>query len=62
MGERRKASHQSRLRGLLAQRLLEHVDKCLPAGEFDRLVEAIAARQTDPYTAAESLVKRALDA
>ena len=61
-GERRKASHQSRLRGLLAQRLLEHAEKRLPAGEFERQVEAMAARQTDPYSAAESLMKRALDA
>ena len=50
--QRRKASHESRLRGLLAQRLLEHVEKRLPSGEFDRLVEAIAARRTDPYSAA----------
>jgi LAO/AO transport system kinase len=61
-GERRKASHQSRLRGLLAQRLLEHAEQRLPSGEFDRLVDAVAARQTDPYTAADSLMKRALDA
>ena len=59
---RRKASHESRLRGLVAQRLLEHVEKRLPDGEFARSVEAVAARQTDPYSAAASLVSRALDA
>jgi LAO/AO transport system kinase len=59
---RRKASHESRLRGLLAQRLLEHAEKQLPSGEFERLVEAVATRQTDPYSAAASLMKRALDA
>ena len=59
--QRRKASHESRLRGLLAQRLLEHVEKRLPAGEFDRLVEAIAARRTDPYSAAAQLMSQALD-
>jgi LAO/AO transport system kinase len=59
--QRRKASHESRLRGLLAQRLLEHVEKRLPTGEFDRLVEAIAARRTDPYSAAARLMSQALD-
>jgi LAO/AO transport system kinase len=57
---RRKASHESRLRGLLAQRLLEHAEKQLPPGEFERLVEAVSARQTDPYSAAASLMSRAL--
>jgi len=59
--QRRKASHESRLRGLLAQRLLEHVEKRLPAGEFERLVDAVAARRTDPYSAAASLMSLVLD-
>jgi LAO/AO transport system kinase len=59
--QRRKASHESRLRGILAQRLLEHVEKRLPSGEFDRLVEAVAARRTDPYSAAARLMSQALD-
>jgi LAO/AO transport system kinase len=58
---RRKASHESRLRGVLAQRLLEHVEKRLPSGEFERLVEEVAARRTDPYSAAARLMSRALD-
>jgi hypothetical protein len=33
----------------------------LPSGEFDRLVEAIAARRTDPYSAAAQLMSQALD-
>jgi LAO/AO transport system kinase len=60
--QRRKASHESRLRTLLAQRLLEHVEMRLPPGEFDRLVEAIAARRTDPYSAAVRLMNQVLDA
>jgi LAO/AO transport system kinase len=59
--QRRIASHESRLRGILAQRLLEHVEKRLPPGEFDRLVGAIAARRTDPYSAAARLMSQALD-
>jgi LAO/AO transport system kinase len=58
---RRRASHASRLRELLAQRLLEHVERRLPEGEFERLVEAVALRQTDPYSAAARLVKQGLD-
>jgi putative protein kinase ArgK-like GTPase of G3E family len=60
--QRRKASHASRLRELLAQRLLERVEKRLPPGEFERLVEAIADRTTDPYSAAARLMSQALDA
>ena len=59
--QRRKASHESRLRAILAQRLLEHVEKRLPSGEFDRLVESITARRTDPYSAAARLMSQALD-
>jgi len=59
--QRRKASHASRLRGILAQRLLDHVERRLPSGEFDRLVEAITARRTDPYSAAARLMSQALD-
>jgi LAO/AO transport system kinase len=58
--QRRKASHESRLRGILAQRLLDHVEKRLPSGEFERLVDAIANRKTDPYSAAARLVSQAL--
>jgi LAO/AO transport system kinase len=58
--ERRKASHEVRLRGLLAQRLVEQVEQRLPSGEFERLVEAVATRKTDPYSAAARLVNQAL--
>ncbi len=58
--KRRKASHESRLRGLLAQRLLEYVETRLPDGEFERLVEAIASRKTDPYSAAAHLMSQVL--
>jgi LAO/AO transport system kinase len=59
--QRRKASHQARVRSLLAQRLLEHVEKRLAPGEFDRLIDDVTARRTDPYSAAASLMNRALD-
>jgi LAO/AO transport system kinase len=59
--QRRKASHESRLRELLAERLLEHVETRLPPGEFERLVEAVADRKTDPYSAAARLMSQALN-
>jgi LAO/AO transport system kinase len=59
--QRRKASHESRLRALLAQRLLAHVEQRLPSGAFDRQVEAVAERRTDPYSAAAQLMNQALD-
>jgi LAO/AO transport system kinase len=60
--QRRKASHESRLRGLLAQGLLEHAERHLPSGEFERLVDAVARRQIDPYAAAARLISQALSA
>jgi LAO/AO transport system kinase len=58
--QRRKANHEGRLRALLAQRLLDHVMGRLPAGEFEQSVEAVATRQTDPYSAAGRLLDRSL--
>jgi len=60
--ERRHARHRSRVRALLAERFLAHVDTHLPAGEFDRLVEAVDARETDPYSAAAAIMSKTLGA
>jgi LAO/AO transport system kinase len=57
---RRQASHGTRLRGLLAQRLLEHVEGRLPVGEFERMVDDVANRRTDPYSAAARLASQVL--
>jgi LAO/AO transport system kinase len=60
---RRAARHEYRLRELLAQRFLAHVESAVLApGEFAALVERIAAREVDPYTAASDLLHRALAA
>jgi len=56
---RQRARQAHRLRDLLTHLFLDRVDRALPAGEFDRLVDAIAARELDPYTAAESIMARA---
>ena len=39
---------------------MQKVEADLVPGEMDRLVEEIAARRVDPYTAAEDLVRRIL--
>jgi LAO/AO transport system kinase len=57
---RQRARQESRLRDLLAQRFVQHVQSTLPAGEFDRLVDGIARRDIDPYTAADDVMARVL--
>jgi LAO/AO transport system kinase len=59
---RLKARNQFRLRDLLTHRYLEFVERRLLAeGEFDTLVDRIAAREVDPYSAAEDLLQRSLN-
>ena len=43
--ERRRQRHVSRLREVLASSFLRHVDGVLPAGDFDRFVEAVGAAE-----------------
>ena len=57
---RQRARQEVRLRDLLSQQFMEHVQRTLPAGEFERIVTAIAERRVDPYTAATELLNRAL--
>ncbi len=54
---RQRARHEYRLRELLAQHFLRRVDEALPAGEFARIVERIAARQVDPYGAVAEIMR-----
>lgn len=58
---RRKTRSAYRLRELVSQRFMAHLEReVLAAGEFDDVVERIAARQLDPYSAASALLARAL--
>jgi LAO/AO transport system kinase len=60
-GSRRRMRAEFRLRELLAQRFVQHVERrVLGTGELERLLERIAARELDPYTAADEIVSRAL--
>ncbi|MBI2186405.1 MAG: methylmalonyl Co-A mutase-associated GTPase MeaB [Acidobacteria bacterium] len=57
-GTRRRARHGQRLRELLAARFLDHLERTLPPGELDRVVDRIAAGEIDPYSAADELVEQ----
>ncbi len=58
---RRRVRDEFRLRELLAGQFMDHVDRrVLAAGELERLLDGIAARDLDPYTAAGGLLARAL--
>lgn len=58
---RRHSRSAYRLRELLTQRFLAHLESdVLGPGEFEALVDRIATRQLDPYTAASDLLARAL--
>jgi LAO/AO transport system kinase len=60
-GERRRARAEWRMRELLGQRFMQHVERhVLGAGEFDRTLDAIAARELDPYTAVDRILARAV--
>jgi LAO/AO transport system kinase len=58
---RRRVRTEYRLRELVAHRFMERLErKVLREGELPAIVERIAAREVDPYTAAAELLRRAL--
>jgi LAO/AO transport system kinase len=58
---RRRSRSEYRLRELVAQRFMNYLEgDILTEGEFSHLVDRIAAREIDPYTAARKLLTRAL--
>ena len=59
-GLRRRARQEWRLREILSSRFLERLERLLPAGELDRVIDRIAAREVDPYTAASELMTQVL--
>ncbi len=59
---RRRTRSEYRLRELLADRFLDYVSReVLGDGEFAALLERIAGRSVDPYSAANEILARALD-
>jgi len=62
LGARRRARAEWRLREIIARQFMTHVDRnVLAPGEFDRLLDRVAARDVDPYAAGDSVLARALD-
>src|SRR5712691_6752965 len=57
---RQRSRHEFRLRELLEHRFMQHVERTLAPGEFDRIVASIADRAVDPYSAASEIMERAL--
>ena len=57
---RRRARHEFRMRELLAHRFMQHVERTLASGEFERIVARVADREIDPYSAASEIMERAL--
>jgi GTPase len=57
---RRRTRESARLRRLLSHRLVQHVEDHLPPGEIDRLVDSLMARELDPYSVVERLLRRVL--
>jgi LAO/AO transport system kinase len=59
---RRRERSEYRLRELVSQRFMTHLEQeVLGEGEFGVLVDRIASRELDPYSAANQLLQRALD-
>jgi LAO/AO transport system kinase len=59
--DRRRRHLETRLRELLARQFVRRAEQVLPAGELSRLVDALAARTLDPYSAADDIVHRTLN-
>ena len=58
---RRRTRSEYRLRELVSQRFMDHLERqVLTAGELGAIVDRIAARDVDPYSAANDLLKRAM--
>jgi LAO/AO transport system kinase len=57
---RRRSRFEHHFRALLGQHVIRRLEESLPAGELDRIVDRIAAREVDPYTAADELLAGAL--
>jgi LAO/AO transport system kinase len=58
---RRRTRVEHRLRELVSERFMDHLEqRILRQGELASLVERVASRELDPYTAAADLLTRAV--
>jgi LAO/AO transport system kinase len=61
LGDRRRARAEFRVKELMAHRFVQHVsDTVLAAGEFEGMLDRIAARETDPYTLVDGILRRSV--
>ena len=59
LADRRRARSEARFRELLARRFVGYVEaELMPANKFDAIVDRIAARELDPYTAVGDVMAR----
>lgn len=59
IGERRRERAEWRLRELLGRQFIQHLERhVLAPGEFAAILDHVATRATDPYSAAAAIVKR----
>jgi LAO/AO transport system kinase len=58
-GERRRDRAEARFRAVLAERVMSHVvDRVFPEDSIERVIDEIARRLIDPYSAADRVVGR----
>jgi len=55
---RQRTRQEYRLRDLLSHRFMQLVEQTLPDGELQRVVDGIASREVDPYSAATEIINR----
>ena len=61
MAARRRMRCEYRLREIVARRFMDHLERrVLAAGELEAIIDRIAARELDPYTAAHELIDRSI--
>jgi LAO/AO transport system kinase len=59
VGERRRVRAEWRLRELLGRQFMQHLERhVLAPGEFATVLDQVADRETDPYSAAAAIVRR----
>ena len=58
--KRLKARNEFRLRDLLTHRFMEHVQQSMGTAAFEALVDRIAKREVDPYTAASDILEKTI--
>jgi LAO/AO transport system kinase len=60
LGDRRRARHEFRLKELIGSAFMRRVETALEPGELQDILDRIAARSIDPYTAADQILQRVL--